>query len=333
MKTDSLQRSVADIYEICVFGDGTINEWDRKLVRYKLKPSYIQAKWFHFNHFGLNPLKIQNAAIMFAANASVIAIDIILIPLLMGSGAASVQIVPLVINGARLIIKPASRLVLQEYLEHRFNKKMFDSKDQGFFMHMQGLEVQMQTMMTKHDGDFTLPHASLKLLKLSAGLPMLNYIFFHYQMTEEYIEYRKKYIKKEDICFKTEEEIVLYFKVTFRMLRFYYFIEVHALNYFFKHSFSHLINFHLNFTRIRAKFMSTFYSRKKYTLVDKMKDMKQLLNMLNFKIQRLRCVSKIRPEIRQETQEQFQHFYFLNLGKTTLAARLIRKSTGRGKRL
>lgn len=301
---ESPSRLVSSVYDICVFGNGTVNERDKKFVRAKLMPSYIQAKWIHFNKFGLNATKVENACIMFVAKASVITLDLIILPLAFSAGHAQIQLIPIIIETTKLLVLPIPQLILQDYLERQFNKDMFEGKEEKFLNEIKGAE---EFIVKKHTFHFTLRDDYLNILKKFTELPMLNYIFFYSQMNDEYILYRNRYSKKESIHFKNLDDAVLYFKITFRMLRFYYHSEIHALNYFFNHAFQKIMDFYLNMDSLREKFISVFYPSKTYTFCE---DIKYFLGILNVKIQKNRNNTKTQPEICEETVEQFQYFYF-----------------------
>jgi len=294
---------VCSLYNICVFGNGTVDETDKRLARLKLKPSYISAKWFHFNQFGLNATKVENAFTMFVAKTSVIAIDVALLPLASTTGTMEIQLLPVLIDTATLILKPIPKLLLQEYIERKFNSNMFDGEEPRF---KQKIEQLNKSILQKHHLNLDSLQGYLSILKKFSRIPMLNYIFFHYQLTEEYINYRKHYSSKKNLHFPNFQNATEYFKITFRMLRFSYYIEIHALNYFFSSAYENIVKYYVNSDNIREKFYNTFHKTNK---LDLMGDIEKFIHHLNSKVQIAEKCSYISSEIREDTLEQFQYFY------------------------
>ncbi len=302
-RTEKACMLISSIYEICIHGNGSVNERDRTLAKYKLKPSYMSAKWFHFNHFGLNKMKVENALVMFGAKSSGIVVDVLSLPLAASIGVAKLKMISIAIDASKLVFVSASKLVLQEVLERKFNNQMFNGKLPRFQSESENFE---ELILNKHEINFSHLSGYLQVLKQFGALPMLNYIFFHYQMTEEYIDYRKKYLNKNNLQFKTIEAAEQYFKTLFRMMRFCYYIEIHALNYFFSSTYSQILNFYINSETIRNKLSHTFGHDNPHTALN---DAEQFIQLLNHHIQLKNGVSIVRWDVLPDTIEQFQNLY------------------------
>lgn len=317
-RSDSAVRFVSSIYDICMFGNGTVNETHQKLVHAKLMPSYMQAKWIHFNKFGLNRVKIENAFIMFFAKTTTLALDLALLPLTAQTGYAEIQIVPIFIDTTKFLVTSIARWQLQEYFERKFNADMFNVKNPKFLIKVKEIE---SFIVQKHELDFTLPDSHLEILKKFTQLPMLNYIFFYSQMTDEYVLYRSKFPNIDKIQFKNKDDAMFFFKTIFRMLRFYYYTELHALNYFFHSAFGRILDFYIDIHSLRERFLSVFYNKIEQPLF---KDLSLFLSLLNQKLQINGFSRKSDPDCSEELIERFQQIYFqFFFGNENLAQRVL----------